>query len=309
MPDAAAEMSLRYEGPAVDAGAMDVRALAPALIAAADAMREAHVLLEVPGPPPRVEVRATRPGSFAIDLLVAETLYERAVALFTSRPVDAVGGLMGLIGAVISSVGVVKHIRNRKINEIQDSDPDVIVLILEDGTRIEVPSAATLRLVASGDYRRALRGMVEPMVDGSITSLTLSAGNQAETVTADDLGAFNVPPAREEDLGQSETEVVLRPVSVAFTEGNKWRFSDGDATFFATIEDPKFLADVNMGVERFAKNDMLRVMLRTRQTRDASGLHVERAVMQVKAHIPGAIQLDLFTQSEESSASAGQPAP
>jgi hypothetical protein len=32
----------------------------------------------------------------------------------------------------------------------------------------------------------------------------------------------------------------------------------------------------DLGTERFAKNDMLRVELRTRQMRDASGLHVER---------------------------------
>ena len=73
---------------------------------------------------------------------------------------------------------------------------------------------------------------------------------------------------------------------VAFTEGNKWRFSDGDATFFATIEDPDFLAAVNLGIERFAKNDMLRVRLRTKQTRDATGLHTEHAVVAVVQHIP-----------------------
>lgn len=55
-----------------DAGTMDVRSLASALIAAADAMREAHALLEIPGPAPHVEVRAIRPGSFIVDLLLAE---------------------------------------------------------------------------------------------------------------------------------------------------------------------------------------------------------------------------------------------
>jgi len=43
MPEAI--MTLRFEGVAVDTGTMDVRQLAPALIAAADAMREAHLLL------------------------------------------------------------------------------------------------------------------------------------------------------------------------------------------------------------------------------------------------------------------------
>ncbi len=302
MPDAV--MSLQYEGPAVDAGAMDVRALAPALIAAADVMREAHALLQIAAPSPRVEVRATRPGSFIIDLLVAEgadTLYQRAIAVFTSPPVLAVDDLMGLIAAVLGSVNLVKRIRNRKINQIEQSRNDVTVIILEDGTRIEVPvGSPALRLIVNAEYRQALRAMVEPLRgDRGVERVTLSTDNQAETVTVLDLPAFELPPAREEDLGQADTTVVLRPVNVAFTEGNKWRFSDGEAIFFATIEDLNFLAAVDLGTERFAKNDMLRVRLRTRQTRDASGLHVERSVIQVLAHIPGAVQLDLFAQDAE----------
>jgi hypothetical protein len=302
MPDAV--MSLQYEGSAVEAGTMDVRALAPALVAAADAMREAHALLEVQGPAPRVEVRATRPGSFVIDLLVVEsveTLYQRAIAIFTSPPVLAADDLIGLVTAVIGSVGIVRRIRNRKINQIEPSANDVTVIILEDGTRIEVPvGSPALRLVVSAEYRRALHDMVGPLRgDTGVDRVTLSAGDRAETVTADDLSAFDLPPAREEDLGQEDTTVVLRPVSVAFTEGNKWRFNDGEATFFATIADPAFLAAVNLGTERFAKNDMLRVQLRTMQTRDATGLHVERTVTRVIQHIPGAVQLDLFAQDAE----------
>jgi hypothetical protein len=301
MPDAV--MSLQYEGPAVDAGTMDVRSLAPALIAAADAMREAHALLEIPGPAPRVEVRAIRPGSFIVDLLLAEGvdgLYQRAIAIFTSPLVTADAGFTTVIGSVIGAVHIVKRIRNRRINQIDQSPDNVTVIILEDGTRIEVPSAGTLRLVVDADFRRSLHEMVEPLAgEKGVSRLTLSNEDQAETVSDNDLPAFDVPPAREEDLGETETTVVLRPVSVAFTEGNKWRFSDGDATFFAAIEDPSFLAAIDLGTERFAKNDMLRVQLRTKQMRDASGLHVERTVTRVIQPLPGAVQLDLFAQAVE----------
>lgn len=305
-------MSLQYEGAAVDAGTMDVRSLAPALIATADAVREAHALLEVPGPSPRVEIRATRLGSFVVDLLLAEmpTLYQRAVAIFTSPPVVAAGDFAGLLLFIVNAAGFVKRIANRRISQVEETpDRAITRIILEDGTAIEIPSASFV-LVSNAGFREALNGMVKPLAgDSGVGSLTLSAGDETETVTTQDLGAFEIPPAREEDLGQSDTEVVLRPVSVAFTEGNKWRFSDGDATFFATIEDPRFLAGVNLGTERFAKNDMLRVLLRTRQTRDASGLHIERSVIEVREHITGAVQLDLFATSGESLANATPPAP
>jgi hypothetical protein len=99
--------------------------------------------------------------------------------------------------------------------------------------------------------------------------------------------------------------LVLRPVKVAFTEGNKWRFSDGETTFYAAIEDVQFVARVDLGTERFAKNDMLRVRLRTRQTRGTDGdLHTERTVLQVLEHISGGVQLDLFAKPDTKSVKA-----
>jgi hypothetical protein len=313
MPDAEAVMSLRYEGPAVDAGTMDVRSLAPALIAAADAVREAHALLEVRGPTPRVEVRATRPGSFVVDLLLAElpTISQRAIAIFTASPIAAIDNFAALAIVIVNASGWVKRLGNRKIRNVSQPEPGVTRIVLEDGTVIDVPSAS-FALISDGEFRRALNGMVEPLAnDSGVQSLSLSAGDQAETVTVDDLGAFKVPPGREEDLGHSEAVVVLRPVSIVFAERNKWRFSDGDAVFFASIEDPRFLADIDLGTERFAKNDMLQVRLRTTQKRDSAGvLRTERAVTEVIQHIPGAVQLDLFaTTADEPPETPQEPEP
>lgn len=139
---------------------------------------------------------------------------------------------------------------------------------------------------------------MEPIAeDRGIRSLTVSTDGQSETVTASDLPAFEVPPSVEEDLGESPSVVVLRPVSVSFAEGNKWRFTDGESTFFAGIEDARFAQAVEEGSERFAKNDMLRVRLRVRQTRRADGLHTDRAVLEVINHISGntGVQLALFS--------------
>jgi hypothetical protein len=306
MPDAV--MTLQYEGDAVDAGTMDVRQLAPALLAAADAVREAHLLLRVPGPAPQIEVRGARPGSFVIDLLVADgTFFQRTMDLLISKPVTASLDLGGLVGIVVNSIGLVRRIANRKIASTQEVQPGLIRLILDDGTAVETPPES-FQLVLDAAYRRSVRGMVEPLAgDRGVSRLTARADDQAETVTSNDLHSFEVPPTVEEDFGESVSEVVLRPVNVSFTEGNKWRFFDGENTFFALIEDPRFLADVDLGTERFAKNDMLRVKLRTRQTRDASGLHTERTITEVVEHISGEVQLDLFASSGDAPSSASAP--
>ena len=288
-------MTLQFEGEAVDAATMDVRQLAPALIAAADAMCEAHQLLRVPGPPPQVDVRAPRPGSFIIDLLVAEpSILQRAIELLNSPGVTAGLSLTGLVGAVVSSFELVKRLANRKIARTEPIRPGLIRLILKDGTVIETPPDA-LKLVLDASYRRSIRSVVEPLASGrGITSLTASAAGQSQTVTGSDLRAFEVPQTVEEELVDTITEVVLRPVSLSFTEGNKWRFHDGESTFYATIDDQRFAEAVELGTERFAKNDMLRVRLRLRQTKVDGGLRTERSIVEVLQHVPGSTQLDLF---------------
>lgn len=275
-------MTLQYEGDALDAGTMEVRQLAPALLAAGEAIRHAHAILGIAGPAPQVEVRATRPGSFIVDLIVADLpLLRRAVDLLASTGPTAAANLTALAGAVISSFSLVRRLRGRKIAATEEIEPGLIRLVLEDGIVIEA-SPQSLQLALDVAYRRSVRRVIEPVAsEEGIRSVTVSSDTQSETVADADVPAFEIPPLTEEDLGESESEVVLRPVNVAFTEGNKWRFNDGESTFHASIEDANFIRAVEEGAERFAKNDLLRVQLRIRQTRDAEGtLRTERAITQ-----------------------------
>lgn len=294
-------MTLQYEGDAVDAGSMEVRQLAPALLATGEAIRQAHALLGIEGPAPQVEVRATRPGSFVIDLIVADLpLLRRMLDLFDTQSAAATANLMTLVSGFIGSMSLVKHLRGRKIDRSEEIEPGRIRLIIEDGTTIET-TPDSLRLAIDAAYRRSVHRVVEPVSEEGIRSMTVSTDGQSETVSAAEVPAFDVPPSAEEYLGESISEVVLRPVNVAFAENNKWRFSDGESTFFASIEDEAFASAVEEGTESFAKNDLLRVRLRTRQTRDAGGLKTDRAVVEVLQHIPGSrgVQLALFTDLHE----------
>jgi hypothetical protein len=292
-------MTLQYEGPAVDSGAMDVRQLAPALIATADAIRTAHTLLNVPGPPPQVNISATRPGSFIVDLLVADPDLRHQLLGLMSRGIQAVTDLEAMVGLVVSSVGAVRWLRNRKIARTEQPNPGLVRIVLDDDTALEIRPEA-LRLILDAEYRRALRQMMEPVAAGQgIDRLTVSTNDDSETVGSSDAPAFDVPPAAEDELADFTSVVVLRPVNVAFMEGNKWRFSDGETTFHASIQDFRFLSRVDAGTEHFAKNDMLRVRLRTQQRRGADGLHTERTVTEVLEHLSGAVQLDLFSSLDE----------
>ena len=88
---------------------------------------------------------------------------------------------------------------------------------------------------------------------------------------------------------------------MAFVSGNKWRLTDGDATFHAAIADLNFLNKVDRGEEEFSRTDILRVELRTTQWRTDSGLRTEHTVERVIEHIRGPREVPLpFEDSDPS---------
>lgn len=103
----------------------------------------------------------------------------------------------------------------------------------------------------------------------------------------------------------SSTDLLVQITAAVFQSGNKGRFSDGDHTFWAGIENQTFLDRIDAG-EAFAKGDMLRGTIRTLQWRDVQGsLHAEKSITRVMEHLhPSDIATPLFTMLEESAGGA-----
>lgn len=78
--------------------------------------------------------------------------------------------------------------------------------------------------------------------------------------------------------------------TVSFAEGYKWRFTEGDAIFTASIEDPAFRRRIDDG-EAFQKGDALECRMRVVQSQRGRALHVERTVVEVRKHLPRGTQL------------------
>lgn len=61
---------------------------------------------------------------------------------------------------------------------------------------------------------------------------------------------------------QSSTRVVeLEILSLAFKPNNKWRFTDGNATYSVTIKDTDLLLKVGQRQITFGRGDILKVLL------------------------------------------------
>lgn len=169
--------------------------------------------------------------------------------------------------------------------------PGHLRITINDETTLEIPSDA-LRLYQDIEIRRKARQVVAPLIREGVESVTFSErADQEVVIEKGDLPAYEVPEGPDQPLLDQERELIVEITSVTFVEGQKWRLSEGQQTFYASLEDERFLERIQSGAEAFRKGDMLRCRMRIVQSRRGGGLHTEYHVVEVIEHMPRQTQL------------------
>lgn len=286
--------SIKYDGPALTNHQMDVRELAPALIALSDLLEEANKAAFPESAPVRVNVQGNfKGGSFGVDLIAVQSVQQQIVSILSGSEATAAANLLAILGGVglVYSAGgglikVIKWLRGRKPSAIRfNGDTTVFELqMAETVETLEVDLVAG-RLYQSRVVRQALAKVIKPLERDGIDTFTSGADNApAVVITKEDVAAFE--SAASDAVVVSDTiaqNVLLEVESAVFKDGNKWRFNDGSAPFFAEITDKVFLAKIEAG-ERFGKRDVLIVDMRRVQVITDNGLKVEQEVVKVHEH-------------------------
>lgn len=281
-----------YDGPALAEHRMDVRDLAPALIAISDLFSAANKELNGESADVRVEVKASfKAGSFGIDLLFSQDFASQIRDMFAGQNATALanaGGIISLIGlvgsaTVVGLIGLLKKLGGRRPYEIMQRGELAEVWITESES-IEV-DARVIRLWRSRSVRANLEKTLSPLEREGITDFGIIYNDQVVLeLHDDDLESFRATgPIDAEVVSDAVTRKILLLESVAFKDDNKWRVHDGQYPFFAAIEDKAFLAKINNG-ERFGKGDVLVVELRQVQTIDNGQLKTEYTIITVHEH-------------------------
>lgn len=287
------DFSLMYEGEALADGRMDVRDLAPALMALGDLLRDANDLLDPDSPEVSLEIRANpERGSFLVHLVASlPDLTDRAVDLFRSREVSAAATLATLAGAVFgASKGVfwvIKKVGDRQITAIEQ-DAGGTTLVLDDGTTVLADPNAEL-LYRSVTIRQHARKVIAPLRRSGVDALRVDADSEPLVIREDDVPAFDAVESvesTEHEVAGWVNEMMLLVEQPAFND-NKWRFHDGGRPFAADLIDDGFRHRVDDGKEAFRSGDTLRCRVRFRQWRSDDGrLRTSYAVEEVLEHIP-----------------------
>ena len=277
-----------YDGPALDEHRMDVRDLAPALIALADLFSAANTELNGTSADVRVEVKGNfKWGSFEIELIFMQALIVQLRDMFASSTATAVSNasailaVVGLVGGG-GLIGFLRKLRGRRPEHVEVNGESCNVWMTE--TEVIEVSGSVLRLYKTRAVRVFLQQMLSPLEREGITSFGVVRGNDIDLdIDQDELPAFAFADTQEEVVSDFTGRKLLQIESVTFKDQNKWRVNDGQSALFTSMDDGDFLAKVNAG-ERFGKGDVLVVDLQHIQTITDGTLKTEFRILKVHEH-------------------------
>ncbi|WP_156804645.1 hypothetical protein [Selenomonas sp. F0473] len=153
------------------------------------------------------------------------------------------------------------------------------------------------------DCRKSIEKIVAPVSQEGIDSFEIRDANDKdnekpiERIEKAELVNFKAPeaaPIPDEECNEPIEQVLLvRIISPNFDEG-KWKLTDGEHSFWASIEDETFNAKVDRSELAFTKGAMLRVKFRIEQNIKNGALsttYTAVKVLEVK-EAPNQIKLD-----------------
>ena len=269
-------VTLKYIGPALDLGRMDVYEASANMIAFSEFMVIAVKVTYGDSADAKAEVAGFDRGSFQTDLIFS--VGGTAATIFSALTPQQ------LWHVVKGSFALWKHLRGSPPAHIEHNEQSVSVTN-NNGQIIQV-RIESLNLVLSEKACEAAERFVKQGLDHEgYDSLSIQTDNNQEGATVfKNEAEFFVPVSKASQLSDNTVQMTVVIVAAVFQDGNKWRFSDGSSSFSAAILDGDFLQTVNNGV-RFGKGDVLVVDMRIVQIRSGLKVSVDRSIMKVIRHL------------------------
>lgn len=282
-----------YDGKALEEHLMDVRDLAPAMMAISDLLTHANKEINGDKLEIQLNVKANfKTGCFGIEFVEHLSWVNQIKDLLTGSNATALANASGILGLVGffggTTVGVIqlyKKLKGKAPVKIEESFENTKVFYTE--TEYLEVDKRTLRLYRSKVIASDIEKMLEPLSKDGIDTFYVVKDMSDEKpelfIDKSELEYFKFQDM-EDHLSESVVETFLQIESISFKEKNKWRFNNGGSTIHASILDESFLQKVDSGLLRFGKGDLLKVELKTIQFLAHTKLKTEFEVIRVIEH-------------------------
>ena len=283
------QLSLRYEGPAVQAGLMDVYQASANMIAFSEFVVAAAKATFGSQVEARAQVAGFGRGSFVTDLVF--NVGGPVASIFSAMPADHI------LRVIAEAVQLWKHLKGQPPQHVEQTNNSQQVRVTNNDGKIIQVNAHSVQLVFSENAAHAAEKFIrEPLQRGGVDGVEIAAPKERQQIArvSENEADYFVAVAPSEKVTDVTVRMSLIIEAPVFKEDNKWRFTDGQQSFYASMEDREFLARVDSG-ERFGKGDVLVVDLRITQERSGLTLSAERAVLKVHEHRAGSEQRTLFS--------------
>lgn len=292
-----------YDGPALVNSEMDAKLLAPALLALSEAIEEANVVFNGKQANAQLKVNASfKSGCFGIELSMLVSFWNRTKHIFSEVSFADAKNILEWIGLIkdtggligISVFSLIKWVNSRKITKIEPTYKSGIckIYIGDDFQEVE---EKVMELYRNIKFRKAVIGILNPLKHKGINEFVVTNNLQSEkftVITKKEIKNFEIE--EEQDcLSDNIYETNLQIVGLYFEENNKWKFSDGNGVFSATILDEDFISDIDARVLSFSKGDIISAKVRQMQTIKDGKIKSEYQLLKVNKILPSLQQVQL----------------
>jgi len=285
-----AHFTTAFRGPLVENGEIDVNDLAPTLLALGDLIQATNKFVNESNVEMAVKVRAVSKGSFEIDLSLIQTLLEATKDMFDfardSERVSDANGLLDLLFKVGSGVvggagglfALKKFLGGKSPDKVETKGGDVHIYL---NGNVFIANEKVHELSENTTIQRRMKETVAALTKEGMESICFKGnGLEALEVTRSEVEYFDYEDDADIIKDKISTET-LQIINLSFDETNKWRVTDGDASFSVTIEDKEFLERVALNEISFTKDSILECSVRELQTRIGKRLKKERFILEV----------------------------